>query len=77
MFVFQKIWHALLSLYLRFEIRLFPLLPTNYDNYLDGAFRLKDLLGLRKRAKNLLQLKILSSLFYFKFLILDENTKRQ
>ena len=28
MFVFRKIWRALLSCYLRFEIRTFALLPT-------------------------------------------------
>ena len=28
MFVFRKIWRALLSCYLRFEIRPFALLPT-------------------------------------------------
>ena len=28
MFVFRKIWYALLSCYLRFEVRLFALLPT-------------------------------------------------
>ena len=28
MFVFRKIWRPLLSCYLRFEIRPFPLLPT-------------------------------------------------
>ena len=31
MFVFRKIWRALLSCYLRFEIRTFALLPTNYN----------------------------------------------
>ena len=30
MFVFLKIWRVLLSCYLRFEIRPFALLPTNY-----------------------------------------------
>ena len=30
MFVFRKIWRALLSSYLRFEIRPFALLPTIY-----------------------------------------------
>ena len=30
MFVFQKIWRALLSRNIRFEIRPFALLPTNY-----------------------------------------------
>ena len=30
MFAFQKIWRALLSCYLRFEIHPFTLLPTNY-----------------------------------------------
>ena len=29
MFVFKKIWRALFSCYLRFEIRLFVLLSTN------------------------------------------------
>ena len=31
MFVFRKIWHALFSCYLRFEIRLFALSPTKFD----------------------------------------------
>ena len=31
MFVFRKIWHALFSCYLRFEINPFALLPTHYS----------------------------------------------
>ena len=31
MFVFRKIWRALFSCYLRFEIRPFPLSPMNYN----------------------------------------------
>ena len=38
-----------------------------YNDYLDDVFTLKDLLGLNT----------LSSLTYFKFLILHENTNRQ
>ena len=37
--------------------------------------QLEDVLGFEKTlAKNLLYLKIISSLFYFKFLIIAENT---
>ena len=35
MFVFRKIWRALISCYLRFEILPFSLLPTTYpQNFL-------------------------------------------
>ena len=38
MFVFWKIWHALLSRYLRFDIRPFALLPTSFRCILSLRF---------------------------------------
>ena len=38
MFIFRKIWPALFSCYLRFDIRLFALLPTNYRLSLTCSF---------------------------------------
>ena len=49
-----------------------------FIDYLDDVFTLKDLLSYWKnKAKSLLQLKILSSSFYFKFLIIDDHGNRQ
>ena len=48
------------------------------SNYLDDVFTLKDLLSLEKAyLKIFFQLKILSFLFYLKFLILYEYANTQ
>ena len=52
MFVFRKIWRALLSCYLRFEIRPFALLPT-------ALFRS---LSKTKKRNNLCKIRSLNSL---------------
>ena len=41
MFVCRKIWRALFSCYLRFEIRPFALLPTNLGPVSRGQLSLK------------------------------------
>ena len=47
MFVFQKIWRALLLCYLRFEIRYFALLPKNL------CFAYEQVMFQNKSAQNL------------------------
>ena len=39
MFVFREIWHALFSCYLRFEVRVFALLPTKVNVSTQVYFR--------------------------------------
>ena len=69
MFVFRKTWRALLSCYLRFEIRPFALLPTNFSYPIRA--RRQSLLPIMSEFEQMYQnvyVKVnKSSLFYLNF----------